>query len=253
MCGKGDTPPDAETEWPMALVPWKWANPWVNTRDLTKRDIIFCGRPLVIEQRPGDHIDVGKNTGLLLWDGCYVLARLMEQRPSLIRGRRVLDLGAGTGLLTLVAWLLGPAKVIATEIGDAIDLLKANIGANTTSLAKATAGAAAASAPPEVAEMMWGTPPPPEVGTAPFDVVLCSELIYDAGSHSALWQCLAQVTAAGSELYFSYKRRGLGEAAFVARLHRDKRYRVVEVPPEALDPEFRDGTSRITVLRAVRL
>ena len=149
----------------------------------------------------------------------------------------------------MVAWLFGPAAVVATEIGEATDLLRANVRANTV----VAAGAAAPAPPPVVAEMLWGAAPPAAVGAAPFDVVLCSELIYDAGSHAALRKCLKQVTASGSELYFSYKRRGLGEAAFVARLHRDKLYRVTEVPAEGLDPEFRDGTSRITVLRAVRV
>ena len=52
--------------------------------------------------------------GLLLWESAVALAHELEQRPELVAGRRVLELGAGVGLPGLVARRLG-AYVYQTD------------------------------------------------------------------------------------------------------------------------------------------
>jgi len=52
--------------------------------------------------------------GLLLWESAVALAQELEQRPRLVAGRRVLELGAGVGLPGLVARRLG-ARVHQTD------------------------------------------------------------------------------------------------------------------------------------------
>jgi len=52
--------------------------------------------------------------GLLLWESAVALAQELEQRPQLVAGRRVLELGAGVGLPGLVARRLG-AQVYQTD------------------------------------------------------------------------------------------------------------------------------------------
>jgi predicted nicotinamide N-methyase len=52
--------------------------------------------------------------GLLLWESAVALAHELEQRPELVAGRRVLELGAGVGLPGLVARRLG-ARVYQTD------------------------------------------------------------------------------------------------------------------------------------------
>lgn len=65
----------ADTESSTAVVPWRFDNPWVDTRALQTRDMTFCGELVVIEQDLSAEIDVTKNTGLILWDASFVLAR----------------------------------------------------------------------------------------------------------------------------------------------------------------------------------
>lgn len=209
---------------------------------------------------------------MVLWDACYLLGRLLEsieqRNPNTIKGKRCLDLGAGTGLLSIVAWLLGAETVVATDIGDAVELLAANIASNVGRIsgkgkgsgssgagsrggdgnssgsdrgsngnadgirsstgvggpaecppaprplpaAAAAAATAAASlpaaaseavrekAPPITAELWWGEELPPEA-REPFDVVFCSEVIYNAEGHEPLLRCLAAVTRPGSVRY----------------------------------------------------
>src|SRR5271168_3552397 len=50
------------------------------------------------------------------WAGGQALARHVLDRPESVRGRRVLDFGAGSGLLAIVAVQAGASRVRAAEI-----------------------------------------------------------------------------------------------------------------------------------------
>lgn len=50
------------------------------------------------------------------WGGGVALARYVLDRPALVAGRRVLDLGAGSGLVGIAAAKAGAAEVLAAEI-----------------------------------------------------------------------------------------------------------------------------------------
>ncbi len=50
------------------------------------------------------------------WAGGAVLARHFLDRPHTVRGRRVLDLGAGSGIVGIAAAKAGASQVIAAEI-----------------------------------------------------------------------------------------------------------------------------------------
>lgn len=50
------------------------------------------------------------------WAGGLALAQHLQAHPALVAGRRVLDLGAGSGLVGIVAAKLGAAAVTASEV-----------------------------------------------------------------------------------------------------------------------------------------
>ena len=58
----------------------------------------------------------GDGTAFTLWDGAFQLAKYLEAHPSLVRGKSVLELGAGCGLLGLVAATLGASRVTLTDL-----------------------------------------------------------------------------------------------------------------------------------------
>ncbi|XP_054653656.1 protein-lysine methyltransferase METTL21D isoform X1 [Dunckerocampus dactyliophorus] len=79
------------------------------------------------------------DVGCVVWDAAIVLAKYLETKvfhdPSsgvnLWAGRRVVELGAGTGLVGLMAATLG-AHVSVTDLDDLQSLLKVNIQDNQT-------------------------------------------------------------------------------------------------------------------------
>lgn len=50
------------------------------------------------------------------WPGGQVLARYVLDFPSVVAGRRVLDLGSGSGLVAVAAARAGAAEVVASEV-----------------------------------------------------------------------------------------------------------------------------------------
>jgi predicted nicotinamide N-methyase len=74
------------------------------------------------------------------WAGGLALARHILDHPAIVAGRRVLDFGAGSGLLSIAAAKAGAASVTAAEIdavaGTAIAL---NAGLNGVGIAVASA------------------------------------------------------------------------------------------------------------------
>ncbi|MDG4855894.1 MULTISPECIES: 50S ribosomal protein L11 methyltransferase [unclassified Mesorhizobium] len=65
------------------------------------------------------------------WAGGAVLARYVLDRPSTVAGRRVLDLGAGSGLVGIAAARAGAREVTAAEIDrNGIVALRLNAEAN---------------------------------------------------------------------------------------------------------------------------
>src|SRR5260221_11755681 len=50
------------------------------------------------------------------WPGSQALARYLLDRPEIVRGKRVLDFGAGGGLAAIAAASLGATHVLAVDI-----------------------------------------------------------------------------------------------------------------------------------------
>lgn len=70
------------------------------------------------------------------WAGGMALARYLHDQPETVRGRRVLDLGAGSGLVAIAAAMAGASEVIAADIDQyAIAAIGLNTAANGVAVA----------------------------------------------------------------------------------------------------------------------
>ena len=67
----------------------------------------------------------------VVWDCGVAVASLLDQRPALVRGRQVLDLGCGgSAIAGLAAAACGARTVTLTDLPPVSELAKANIAAN---------------------------------------------------------------------------------------------------------------------------
>ncbi|MCF4167714.1 50S ribosomal protein L11 methyltransferase [Zavarzinia compransoris] len=74
------------------------------------------------------------------WAGGQALARYLLDNPELVRGRRVLDFAAGSGIVAIAAALAGATHVAANEIDDfALTAIAMNAALNEVTI-EVTAG-----------------------------------------------------------------------------------------------------------------
>jgi predicted nicotinamide N-methyase len=133
------------------------------------------------------------------WPGSIALARHVLDHPESVRGRRVMDFAAGSGLAAIAAAKAGAARVTAVEIDP---VAGAAIGLNAAANGVAV-------------EIVIGD----ATGTAPAqDLILCGDVCYEKPMTAHIWPWL-QRCAATAEVWIAdpgrayVPRAGLAEFA----------------------------------------
>lgn len=87
------------------------------------------------------------------WAGGQALARFILDNRELVAGRRVLDLGAGSGIVSIAAMLAGAVQAVAADI-DALALAAIGLNAEANGVAVATTATDLLAGPPGAAEVV---------------------------------------------------------------------------------------------------
>jgi predicted nicotinamide N-methyase len=87
------------------------------------------------------------------WAGGQALARFILDNRHLVAGRRVLDLGAGSGLVSIAAMMAGAAQAVAADI-DALALAAIRLNAEANGVGVETTAADLLAGPPGAAEIV---------------------------------------------------------------------------------------------------
>ena len=113
------------------------------------------------------------------------MSQYLEQRAgALIRGRRVLELGAGGGLPSLVCALRGASEVVVTDYPD--PELISNLAHNISLLPadSSSPSSSSSSSPISAFGYLWGRQP--DEFAPPFDTVVLSDLLFNHSEHARL-------------------------------------------------------------------
>uniref|UniRef100_A0A7S4B360 Calmodulin-lysine N-methyltransferase n=1 Tax=Chrysotila carterae TaxID=13221 RepID=A0A7S4B360_CHRCT len=165
-----------------------------------------------------------QSTGSSIWGGGLVLAREMEEMGrDFWAGKRVLELGTGTGLGGITAAKLGAAQVVATDRDEAVLQLasrnaRENLGARASSF--------------RAAPLEWGTDAP-LLRDDKFDVLIGADLTYNREGWTPL---LKTVKLAGAPMLLSASERRPDELNELQRF-----LELNELPYRMLDSPFTRG------------
>jgi predicted nicotinamide N-methyase len=198
----------------------------------------------------GDATSAASGPARRVWEAGIVLARWLALGEAggapPLRARRVLDLGAGTGIVGLAAAALG-ADVTLSDAEDALPLLRRNAHANARVI-EAAGGTA------RVACLDWAAPPAQLADEAPWDVVVAADSVYSEAQLAPFIATLARLAARGrpggppAALLVAHKVRDEAlTAAMLAALATTARLAAAEVPFEAQEPEARSRAVRLFV------
>jgi predicted nicotinamide N-methyase len=126
------------------------------------------------------------------WAGGQALARHLLDDAGLVAGRRVLDLGAGSGLSGIAAMRAGAAHVLAADIDElALAAIRLNAAANAVAIET-------------TAEDLLSAPP----GRASeFDVILVGDLFYERALAERVLAFIDAARGRGAEVLIGDPRR----------------------------------------------
>ena len=155
-----------------------------------------------------------------VWPAARMAAEWIGANPSLVAGKRVLDLGCGCGLAGIAAVKAGAASVVANDIDEvALEFTRRN--AETNGIAMEIATGNLLDAPPDPA---W-------------DVILAADLFYEKSVAAAMLEWLGAARRNGTAVYIADGNRPFSPRVGVVTLL-ENRY------PTDIDLE---GTSERTV------
>ncbi|XP_028391164.1 protein N-lysine methyltransferase METTL21A-like [Dendronephthya gigantea] len=165
------------------------------------REFTFAGHTVNISQ------DWETNgVAAVVWDAALVLVKYLETMVDLT-GKRVIELGAGTGLVGIVAGYLG-AQVTITDRRMALDLAHDNVKRNIKNLNSSSV---------DVRELEWGQDVSPF--KPPFDYILGADIVYIEDTFPQLLQTITELSDIRTIVLLSCKIRYKRDRNFLGLLN----------------------------------
>ncbi|XP_071760584.1 methyltransferase like 21e [Centroberyx gerrardi] len=159
--------------------------------------------------------------GAVLWPSALVLCHFLDTNRDKynLTDKNVIELGAGTGLVTIVSSLLG-AKVTSTDMPDVLGNLRYNVLRNTRDRCKYI---------PQVTELTWGQELEQRFPRAThcFDYILAADVVYSHPYLEELMDTFDHLCQEGTQILWAMRFRLDPENSFVERFQ--KRFHMEEL------------------------
>lgn len=148
-----------------------------------------------------------KGLGCTVWDGSIVLTKLFEHDTDLrkhLMQSRVVELGAGCGLVGIALVHLGTKFVMMTDMEVCLQTLRENVKHNCQKFKNI-----------EVKSYVWGD----DIGSlveehGQFDVIVAAEVLYDENSSRLLALSAQKLLAKDGMMFVSMGRNRNGQGIF---------------------------------------
>lgn len=148
--------------------------------------------------------------GTTVWDGSVALAKMFDNRAVFplhyLQTSRVLELGAGCGLVGIYLCLLGAKTTILTDQQCCVKTLEDNVASNVAGICRGRI---------KVMEYSWGNNTAELTKDGLFDFIIAAEVLYSPTDSMLLAQCIPKLTKPNSRIYVSMGRNRGGEEIFV--------------------------------------
>ncbi|KAM8877813.1 uncharacterized protein mettl21ca [Synchiropus picturatus] len=169
------------------------------------RDVYhYAGHDIVIHETIDSY-------GAVMWPGALALCSYLDNNRDTVdlRDKEVLELGAGTGLVSIVASLLG-ASVTATDLPDILGNLRANIMRNTRGCCRYT---------PKVEVLCWSLDLSKSHPSSiyQYDYVLAADVVYHHDYPDELLATMKHFCRPGTSLIWANKIRMVSDLTFLEK------------------------------------
>ncbi|KAJ8003939.1 hypothetical protein DPEC_G00153610 [Dallia pectoralis] len=144
----------------------------------------------------------------VVWDAAIVLCMYLELGQVELKGKIAIELGAGTGLVGIVAALLGAKRVTITDRKPALDFLAANVKENIPPDQLAAV---------EVSELTWGQGLE-RYPAGGFDMVLGADIVYLEDTFPSLLQTMNHLCSENTVVLLACRIRYERDTNFLSML-----------------------------------
>ncbi|WOL18248.1 protein N-lysine methyltransferase METTL21A [Canna indica] len=182
----------------------------LNSPSTSAVTIEVFGHRLNLSQDPNSN-----HLGTTVWDASMVFVKFLEKNcrkgrfcPSKLKGKRVIELGAGCGLAGLGMAMLG-CSVISTDQKEVLPLLLRNIERNTSWITQANpdSGSSASFGCIEVAELDWQNKEHIKAVDPPFDYIIGTDVVYAEHLLEPLLQTILALSGPRTVILLGYEIR----------------------------------------------
>ena len=180
-----------------------WQTGGEKTLDRREFDMPHAGATLHISQGALSHTTWSTGAGTVVWEAADATVRHLDTSfaPNGLRGKRVVELGAGTGVCGIACAALG-ATVVLTDLPEVLPIAKSNAAASPWHERIS------------VQPLNWADAAVPDALTCA-DLVVACDCIYQPAAYGALASVLA---ALSSPCLIAWRPRGKREADFLAQV-----------------------------------
>ncbi|GJN22562.1 hypothetical protein PR202_gb10140 [Eleusine coracana subsp. coracana] len=158
----------------------------LNSPSTSAISLEVMGHRLHISQDPNS-----KHLGTTVWDASMVFVKFLEKNsrkgrfcPSKLKGKRVIELGAGCGLAGFGMALLG-CDVITTDQVEVLPLLMRNVERNKSWISQSNSDSGSLGSM-TVAELDWGNKAHIKAVAPPFDYIIGTDVMDAKYQHPSI-------------------------------------------------------------------
>ncbi|XP_078419478.1 EEF1A lysine methyltransferase 3-like isoform X2 [Cetorhinus maximus] len=173
---------------PSSAIDWFVPHPHIYEKQFK-----FCGHLLNIARYFGGNLGFSAS----IWEAALVLCQYFEQEKINFSGRKVIELGSGTGIVGILAVLLG-GDVTMTDKENVLHQIEHNVSTNIPSTLRHHS---------KVCALSWGKD---HINfPTDYDFILGSDIVYTSLTYSLLLKTLLHLSNDPTIIYLSSKlRRG---------------------------------------------
>ncbi|XP_067894307.1 EEF1A lysine methyltransferase 3-like [Heterodontus francisci] len=167
-------------------IEWLLPNP-----NICEKQFTFCGHLLNIARYFGGNLGFSAS----IWESAIVLCQYFEQEKINFSGRKVIELGSGTGIVGILAVLLG-GDVTMTDQENVLSQIEHNVSTNIPSAARHRS---------KVCALSWGKDHikfPTD-----YDFILGSDIVYTSLAYPLLLKTLLHLSDEPTIIYLASKLR----------------------------------------------
>eukprot|EP00268_Persea_americana_P048329 TRINITY_DN509_c1_g1_i2.p1 TRINITY_DN509_c1_g1~~TRINITY_DN509_c1_g1_i2.p1 ORF type:complete len:265 (-),score=46.47 TRINITY_DN509_c1_g1_i2:261-1055(-) len=165
--------------------------------------------------------------------------------PTKLKGKRVIELGAGCGLAGFGMALLG-CNVVSTDQVEVLPLLMRNVERNTSRIMQ-TSPDSASFGSIEVAELDWGNPEHIRAVDPPFDYIIATDVVYAEHLLEPLLRTIFALSGLRTTILLGYEIRSTTVHEQMLAMWKSN-FEVKTVPRTKMDSKYQHASIQLFIM-----